>query len=89
MTVVSTSKAELISRDVVPSVELMMRVHEVDPSGIPTSTTRMTTIDVVRHSGFGTPVEWVTLGNDDHQIELSLESARALLRALTTTVAPA
>ena len=64
-------------------VERVLRTDE-DAQVIPMKVA--TTWDVVRHSAPGDVTEWVFVGDDDHQFDLSLASARSLVAALERAI---
>lgn len=66
-----------------PVVERVLRTHE----GSEVTPTRVaTTLDVVRHCGTDDVTEWVFVGDDEHQFDLSLASARSLVAALERAI---
>jgi hypothetical protein len=50
-------------------------------------TAEATTLDVVRHCRAGSREEWVYIGDDEHRLDVSLETARRIASALAETVA--
>jgi hypothetical protein len=73
---------------VIPAVDALVRLSSEEAGGRFVTSTLEIPLEVVRHASLGSPVEWVFLGNEDHHIELSLESARELVRVLSEVVAP-
>lgn len=66
-----------------PVVERVLRVAE-DAEVAPVKVA--TTLDVVRHRGADDVTEWVFVGDDEHQFDLSLASARSLVAALERAI---
>lgn len=66
----------------VPVVERILRID--DDAVVPGSVA--TTFDVVRHRDTVDTTEWVFVGDDDLQMDLTLASARSLVDALQRAI---
>jgi len=78
-----------LSTRLVTTIDALVRLDSTGPDGESHTRTTEMPVDVIRHRGLGSPLEWVFLGNEDHHVELSLGSARELAAALTRVVAAA